>query len=93
MAQAQRFPYVEFDPSLGHASALPYVPITLELGQNVASVSALLDSGSTLNVLPYEVGLQLGAIWERQTIPVHLSGNLWLTAVRAAKSSSPRLLA
>jgi len=75
MEKAQRFPYVEIDPSLGHASALPYVPIELELGQ-VVSVSALLDSGSTLSVLPYKVGLQLGAIWERQTIPVHLTGNL-----------------
>jgi len=28
----KRFPYVEADPMLGPASALPYAPITLHLG-------------------------------------------------------------
>jgi hypothetical protein len=36
----------------------------------------LLDTGSTVNVLQYEVGLELGAVWEQQTIPVRLTGNL-----------------
>jgi hypothetical protein len=56
MADAQRFPYVEIDPSLGAASALPYVPITFERNGNVANVSALVDSGAALSVLPYDVG-------------------------------------
>jgi hypothetical protein len=83
MADAQRFPYVEIDPSLGAASALPYVPITLELNGNVANVSALVDSGAALSVLPYDVGSQLGAVWEQQTIPVQLSGNLAKSDARA----------
>ncbi|HUG68803.1 MAG TPA: hypothetical protein VMM76_13735 [Pirellulaceae bacterium] len=58
MSEAQRFPYIEIDPSLGAASALPYVPLVLELDANVASVSALVDSGAALNVLPYDVGVQ-----------------------------------
>ncbi len=37
---------------------------------------ALLDTGASVNVLPYEIGLQLGAAWEEQTVPVQLSGNL-----------------
>ena len=37
MPDAQRFPYVEIDPSLGSASALPYVPLTLEHRGNAAS--------------------------------------------------------
>ena len=68
MLEAQRFPYVEIDPSLGAASALPYAPITLEREGNFANVSALVDSGAALSVLPYDVGLQLGAVWEEQTI-------------------------
>jgi hypothetical protein len=76
MLEAQRFPYVEIDPSLIAASALPYAPITLEREGNVANVSALVDSGAALSVLPYDVGLQLGAVWEEQTIPVRLAGNL-----------------
>ena len=73
---AERFEYVEADPSLGSASALPYAPITLQFGERELRASALVDSGSTLNVLPYDLGLELGAVWERQTVPVRLGGNL-----------------
>jgi len=83
MPESQRFPYVEIDPRLGAASALPYAPITLELGGSVTSVSALVDSGAALSVLPYDVGVQLGAVWERQTIPVQLAGNLADSDARA----------
>lgn len=83
MPEAQRFPYVEIDPSLGAASALPYAPITLQRDGNVANVSALLDSGAALSVLPYDVGAQLGAVWEQQTIPVKLAGNLADSDARA----------
>ena len=83
MLEAQRFPYVEIDPSLGAASALPYAPITLEREGHVANVSALLDSGAALSVLPYDVGLQLGAVWEQQMIPVRLAGNLADSDARA----------
>ena len=54
MPEAERFPYVEIDSALGTASALPYVPLTLELEGNVATVSALVDSGAALSVLPYD---------------------------------------
>ena len=63
----QRFPYVEVDPILGQASALPYAPITLQFGDRKVQVSGLIDSGSTLNVLPFDVGLQLSAVWEDQS--------------------------
>ncbi|WP_333319282.1 hypothetical protein [Microcoleus sp. B4-C1] len=36
----------------------------------------LLDTGSSLNVLPYHVGLALGAVWEEQTLSIPLAGNL-----------------
>jgi hypothetical protein len=83
MREAQRFPYIEIDPSLGTASALPYAPITLEREGNVANVSALVDSGAALSVLPYDVGLRLGAVWEQQTIPVRLAGNFAVSDARA----------
>jgi len=83
MPDAQRFPYVEIDPSLGPASALPYAPITLELGGRVTSVSALVDSGAALSVLPYDVGIQLGAVWEQQSTSVQLAGNLADSDARA----------
>lgn len=37
---------------------------------------ALLDTGASVNVLPYEIGLELGAVWEEQTMSIQLSGNL-----------------
>jgi hypothetical protein len=29
-----------------------------------------------VNVLPYQVGVDLGAVWEQQTTPLRLTGNL-----------------
>ena len=77
MRGAQRFPYVEIAPSLGAASALPYVPLALKHQEKVVSASALVDSGAALNVLPYDVGAELGADWQQQTVPVQLTGNLF----------------
>ena len=56
--------------------ALPTIPITLCYSDFSVSANALLDSGSTVNLLPYDIGLQLGAIWEEQTIRLPLAGNL-----------------
>ena len=74
-ALAKQFPYIPRDPALGSASLAPMMPITLQAVQSV-SVSALLDTGAAVNVLPYGIGSQLGFIWEQQTATVQLSGNL-----------------
>lgn len=76
MAPAETFPFVVADPVFGEASRLPYMPMRLRLQEREVSVSALLDTGSAVNVLPYEAGLQLGAVWEHQTTTVRLTGNL-----------------
>ena len=76
MAQADVFPFIVADTAFGEASRLPYMPIKLQLQGRSLAVSALLDTGSAVNVLPYEVGLQLGAAWERQTTTVRLTGKL-----------------
>ena len=51
------------------------MPLTLKATQSLA-VSALLDTGAAVNVLPYGIGVQLGFIWDQQTTSVQLSGNL-----------------
>ena len=43
----------------------------------------MLDTGSSVNVLPYEMGLSLGAIWDRQTLSILLGGNLARFEARA----------
>jgi hypothetical protein len=72
---AQQFPFVARDPALGSASLAPMMPLTLKAAQTVA-VSALLDTGAAVNVLPFSIGTQLGFLWDRQTTSVQLSGNL-----------------
>jgi hypothetical protein len=83
MRTGERFPYIELDPILGKSSSLPYLPITLERGGQSVSVSALVDSGAVVSVLPHAIGVQLGAVWEEQTIPVRLGGNLAAVEARA----------
>ncbi|MCY7336616.1 MAG: hypothetical protein LH613_10455 [Chamaesiphon sp.] len=56
--------------------ALPTIPIILSHEGFSVSTNALLDSGSTVNLLPYDIGLQLGLIWENQTVRLPLAGNL-----------------
>nr|WP_309732770.1 hypothetical protein [Chamaesiphon sp. OTE_75_metabat_556] len=55
---------------------MPYLPLTLTNGSYSVEVMALLDTGASVNVLPYEIGIQLGAVWENQTVTIPLSGNL-----------------
>jgi len=56
--------------------ALPTIPITLSHAGFSVSANALLDTGSAVNLLPYDIGLRLGAIWEEQTVRLPLAGNL-----------------
>ena len=56
--------------------ALPTIPVILSYADSSVSANALLDTGSTVNLLPYDIGLQLGAIWDNQTVRLPLAGNL-----------------
>ena len=59
-------------PSLKIGS--PLVDITLYYAGREITVPALVDSGSDISIFPYEVGLQLGFVWEEQITPVPLGG-------------------
>ena len=83
MADKVRFAFTEVDPKLGALSTLPYLPIILTYQNKSIRVSGLLDTGSSVNVLPYEMGLSLGAIWEHQTLSIPLGGNLARFEARA----------
>jgi len=74
--QQHKFPYIKDLDDRTLLEAMPYLPFTLELKGKKKEVFGLLDSGSTVNVLPYNVGLELGAVWEDQRIPLKLKGNL-----------------
>jgi hypothetical protein len=64
------------NPEFGEAGFLPYLPLTLINGQHSLATSGLLDTGATVNVLPFSAGVDLGYIWEQQTTAVSLTGNL-----------------
>jgi hypothetical protein len=76
MLDGQRFSFTERIDSTGRSLIMPYLPLILTLGDRSVEVMALLDTGASVNVLPYEMGIQLGAVWENQTVSVELSGNL-----------------
>ncbi len=73
---AEQYPFVQMNPAAGALGFFPYLPITLALGQKSVSAMGLLDTAATVNVLPYDVGLQLGADWAKQSTTVQLTGNL-----------------
>jgi hypothetical protein len=83
MVDKVRFAFTEVNPDLGALSTLPYLPLILTYQNQSLSVSGLLDTGSSVNVLPYDMGLRLGAVWDRQRLSVPLGGNLASFEARA----------
>src|ERR1700733_7574749 len=70
-----RFPYREMSVPARGSSRLPFLPLTL-VGSRELEVSGLLDTGSSVNVLPLDTGVGLGADWEGIDTTVRLTGNL-----------------
>jgi hypothetical protein len=72
---------------------MPRLPMTLGLSSRSVEVLALLDTGSAVNVLPYEVGIQLGAKWNEQNVSIPLVGSLGRFEARALMvfASHPQL--
>lgn len=71
-----RFKYSTSDSSQNEFDSLPRIPLILRRGDNNVEVLGLVDSGATVSVLPYEIGIQLGAIWEDSKAIIQLAGNL-----------------
>lgn len=76
MRNSKRYPFIAADSELGEASLRPYLPLTLTSQGHSIEVVGLLDTGAMINVLPWQLGLELGAIWEAQTRSLQLTGNL-----------------
>ena len=69
-----RFPYMPADDL--PTSLMPRLPLVLSYGNRSIEVVGLLDTGAAVNVLPYEIGIALGAVWEAQKFTVALVGSL-----------------
>ena len=62
MLDGQRYLFTERMDSVGRSVIMPYLHLILTSGNRSVELMALLDTGASVNVLPYEVGIQLGAI-------------------------------
>jgi hypothetical protein len=76
MTLRKRFGFTEKSNSLGEISFVPYLPFYLSSQDNSISTSGLLDTGASVNVLPQEIGLQLGLNWDDCKTSITLAGNL-----------------
>ncbi|MCC6603339.1 MAG: hypothetical protein IT327_09035 [Anaerolineae bacterium] len=71
-----RFRYSTTSSTQDEFDSLPRLPLTLRFGDQEMEVMGLVDSGATVNVLPYEVGIELGAQWEEQKATIPLADNI-----------------
>lgn len=79
-----RFPYLPVASGRGDAFLMPVVPLELRFKEgDRIEARGLLDSGATVNVLPYGLGVRLGAVWEAHATRVTLAGNLAAQEARA----------
>jgi hypothetical protein len=77
-----RVPYTSARTERGDAHLRPQLPIVLGSGTNSLETVGLVDSGADVNVLPYRIGVELGAEWSTRQPAVQLSGNLGLYEAR-----------
>jgi hypothetical protein len=70
---ASRFSYT---PHYQAPVGMPVVDVSLSHSSKSLTVTALIDSGAALNVLPFDVGLELGLVWETQNVPLEMGGVL-----------------
>lgn len=81
-ALPSRFPFrvpAGLPTAPGDAALAPLLPLVLGLptGGQPLSADGLLDTGASVNVLPYGLGLALGATWPALASPsFRLGGNL-----------------
>src|SRR4051794_22809862 len=81
--QGEQFPFRDRNSGAGGVFLMPYLPLTLTHAKQSISAEGLVDSGSTVSVLPYEAGVKLGFVWEQQTLKVPLVGVLAAVEARA----------
>jgi hypothetical protein len=87
-----RFDYSSADGS--SASLMPRLSLLLHRLSQSTEVTGLLDTGSAVNVLPYSIGLLLGANWDELSIPVSLVGTLGQFEARAlvVQATHPQII-
>jgi hypothetical protein len=71
-----RFKYATTDPAQDEFDSLPRLPLILHRADRNVGAIGLVDSGATVNVLPYELGTRLGEVWDDRKANIRLTGSL-----------------
>ena len=71
-----RLKYSITHPTQNEFDLLPRLPLTLIKADRNIECLGLVDTGATVNVLPYEIGLELGGTWDDRNAIIPLAGNL-----------------
>lgn len=74
MAESLSFPYILSVEYVDDQVARPFIPVSVGYHGNSIDTMAMLDSGADTSILPYDLGLALGANWSRQPDLWHLEG-------------------
>jgi hypothetical protein len=76
MTGALQFLFLPRHPNFGAAGLFPIMPIELHDQARAVPALGLLDTGSSINVMPYDIRLQLGLDWAQQKFALRLGGVL-----------------
>jgi hypothetical protein len=71
-----RLKYSTTSPTQNEFDSLPRLPLLLCRENREVQAVGLVDSGATVNVLPHELGLELGGTWDDRRAIIQLAGNL-----------------
>ena len=71
-----RFKYSTTHPEQDIFDSLPRIPLLLKSNKYSIEAAGLVDSGATVNVLPFSLGKQLGFRWDDQKATIRLAGNM-----------------
>lgn len=58
------------------AGSLPFLTLTLRHETRSVEIQGLIDTGASVNVLPYDLGIRLGGSWNAEAPTIELTGNL-----------------
>jgi hypothetical protein len=82
MSVVEQFPYCDRNPASAGLDLMPDLPIVLRHQSHSLSGVGLVDSGASISVLPYSLGVQLGFNWNTQKSQITLAGTLAHVAAR-----------
>lgn len=82
MSVVEQFPYGDRNPASKGLDLMPDLPIVFRHQSYWLSAVGLVDSGASISVLPYSLGVQLGFDWNSQQASITLAGTLAQVAAR-----------